>query len=249
MRALRIAQTKTKAAKVTAADRAYARILDLILTRELRPNERTSVNLLADRLSLGRTPIKEAITRLETEGVLTVVGQSGTMVNGIGSDQVRQIFSLRRLLEDHAVKDVVRNITAAEIAELRRLLTQMRDNGSDETDMIRSGANFVRANIALHSIIVAAARNSFLDRLYSQLQVRLQVASFLVHRGYNPAGKIRQHEHEDILAALERRDANALRRTLRAHAKTGEALILRSLAAWPPGARPESPERNSRDPS
>src|SRR6185503_11904038 len=113
MRAARIPQTKI--GKATAADRAYARILDLILTRELRPNERTSVNSLADRLSLGRTPIKEAITRLETEGVLTVVGQSGTMVNGIGPDQVRQIFSLRRLLEDFAAKDVVKHITATEI--------------------------------------------------------------------------------------------------------------------------------------
>ena len=104
----------------------------------------------------------------------------------------------------------------------------MRAEAVEQADAprLRSGANFVRANIALHSIIVAAARNPFLDRLYNQLQVRLQVASFLVHRGYNPAAKKRQDEHQEILAALERRDAKALKRTLRSHAKTGEALIL-----------------------
>ena len=65
--------------ELSAADQAYNGIIDLVLHHELRPGERTSVNLLAARLNLGRTPVKEAITRLQTEGVLSVAGRSGTI--------------------------------------------------------------------------------------------------------------------------------------------------------------------------
>jgi len=67
----------------TATGQAYEGVLDLVLHYELRPGERTSVNLLAERLKLGRTPVKEAITRLQTEGLLSVAGRSGTTVNVI----------------------------------------------------------------------------------------------------------------------------------------------------------------------
>src|SRR5215831_10122146 len=106
----------------SVSDEAYGKIIDLILTRELRPGERTSVNLLADRLGLGKTPIKEAITRLQTEGVLTVVGRSGTSVKNINAEEARQLFALRRALEEFAADETVKNITQSDITSLQRLL-------------------------------------------------------------------------------------------------------------------------------
>jgi DNA-binding GntR family transcriptional regulator len=214
----------------SVSDEAYGRIIDLILTRELRPGERTSVNLLADRLGLGKTPIKEAITRLQTEGVLTVVGRSGTTVRNINAEEARQLFALRRVLEEFAADEVVRNITQSDISRLHRLLKELRATSYDQSDIIRSTANFIRANVAFHAIIVSAAANPFLTRLYSQLQIQAQIVTYLVHRGYDPkAARRRQGEHEEIIAALEVRDAKRLKRALRTHAETSENVILQSL--------------------
>ena len=187
----------------SASDQAYSRIVDLILTRELRSGERTSVNLLADRLTLGRTPIKEAVTRLQTEGVLSVVGRSGTTVKKIDAEEARQLFALRRLLEEFAADQAVKNITQSDIAQLKRLLKELRATAYDQSDIIGSSANFVRANVAFHSIIVSAAGNPFLSRLYSQLQIQAQIMSYLLHRGYDTKAMQRsQAEHAEIVAAL-----------------------------------------------
>lgn len=214
----------------SVADQAYAKIVDLILLRELRPGERTSVNLLADRLGYGRTPIKEAITRLQTEGVLTVVGRSGTTVNAISASDARQLFALRRTLEESAVDDAVVNVTVQEIRSLKRLLDDLRTSSFDRRDAVKSGAQFVHANAAFHSAIIAAAKNLFLSRLYSQIQIQAQIVTYLVHRGYDEkSARKRQQEHEGIVAALEARNANLLKKRLREHAETSEGVILSSL--------------------
>jgi DNA-binding GntR family transcriptional regulator len=214
----------------SVSDEAYGRIVDLILTRELRPGERTSANLLADRLGLGKTPIKEAITRLQTEGVFTVVGRSGTTVKKISGEEARQLFGLRRALEEFAAEDIVTNITRSDISRLQRLLRELKATSHDPSDIVQSSADFVRANSAFHSIIVGAAANPFLSRLYSQIQIQAQIVTYLLHRGFDPkAVRRRQAEHEEIVAALEERDAIRLKQALRTHAETSENVILHSL--------------------
>lgn len=217
-------RTPEKAKELSAADAAYGGIIDLVLNSELRPGERTSVNLLAARLDLGRTPVKEAITRLQTEGLLSVAGRSGTMVKQIDRDQTEQLFALRRALEDFAADFAVRNVTAEDLAGIRRCLKDL--GGSNTT------SEFVRANVEFHSLIVGAAANPFLVRLYGQLQLQLQIVSYLVQRGFGTkAADARQKEHVTIVKALEKRDAEALKQALRKHVITSEQAILASLQA------------------
>jgi DNA-binding GntR family transcriptional regulator len=217
---------------LTATDQAYSGIIELVLHHELRPGERTSVNLLAKRLNLGRTPVKEAITRLQTEGLLSVSGRSGTMVNLIDSAQAEQLFALRQVLEDFAAEGAVKNVTSEQIRRVRELTQEMRRQSLDKSDVIRSSADFVRSNVEFHSLIVAAAGNRFLLRLYSQIQMQLQIVTYLVRRGYNPkAAERRQSEHEAIAKALIARDAKLLKAALRSHAQTTASVILATLTA------------------
>ena len=208
--------------ELSAADLAYDGILDLVLNSELRPGERSSVNLLAMRLDLGRTPVKEAITRLQTEGLLTVAGRSGTMVNRLGRTQTKQLFAMRRALEDFAAEYVVRNVTGRDIQEIRKCLQELsRSNTRHE---------FVRANVDFHSRIVAAANNPFLDRFYAQLQIQVQIVTYLIKRGFDKkAATDRQREHASIVKALESRSAATLRAALRLHTQTSERAILATL--------------------
>lgn len=210
--------------ELSAADMAYGGIIDLVLNSELRPGERTSVNLLAARLDLGRTPVKEAITRLQTEGLLSVAGRSGTMVNRTDYAQTEQLFALRRALEDFAADFAVQNATARDLQQIKRCLAKLgRSNTTSE---------FVRANVEFHSLIVAAAGNPFLIRFYGQLQIQLQIVTYLVRRGFDPkAAAARHREHTAIVKALEKRDASALKNALSTHVLTTERAILATLTA------------------
>jgi DNA-binding GntR family transcriptional regulator len=232
-------------ARHTATDRAYEGILDLVLHHELRPGERTSVNLLADRLQIGRTPVKEAITRLQTEGLLSVFGRSGTMVNVVNSKQAEQLFALRQVLEDFAADQAVENVTSEQIKRLEELTRVMRKQSLDG-DHFRSTVSFVSANVEFHALIVAAAGNPFLLRLYSQIQMQTQIVTYLIHRGYDPnAAERRQAEHESIVKALIARDRKALKASLRSHAQTTSKTILAKLAADEAPSTRRSPGRRA----
>lgn len=209
--------------ELSAADLAYNGILDLVLNSELRPGERTSVNLLAARLDIGRTPVKEAITRLQTEGLLSVAGRSGTVVNRIGRAETEQLFAMRRALEDFAADHAVQNATAKDIQQIKKSLQKLgRSNTTHE---------FVRANVEFHSGIIAAANNPFLVRFYAQLQMQVQIVTYLLRRGFDQkAAAVRHREHVNIVKFLEDRNASALKSALRSHAQTTERVILATLS-------------------
>lgn len=207
---------------LSAADLAYSGIIELVLNNELRPGERTSVNLLATRLGIGRTPVKEAITRLQTEGFLSVSGRSGTVVNRIDQEQTRQLFALRRALEDFAADAAVENATPKDLQQIRKCLQKL---GRSNTT-----AEFVRANVEFHLLIVAAAGNPFLVRFFSQLQIQLQIVTYLLRGGFEKkAADVRRREHALIVDALEQRNAKMLKEALRTHVMTTEQAILATL--------------------
>jgi DNA-binding GntR family transcriptional regulator len=203
----------------SAADAAYNGIIDLVLNNELRPGERTSVYLLAGRLDIGRTPVKEAITRLQNEGLLSVTGRSGTVVNTVDRGQAAQLLALRRALEEFAAETAVANVTDKDIRHLKKCLAKLgRPSSTSE---------FVRTNTEFHSLIVALAQNPFLVRAYAQLQIQMQVVTYLMERGVNPKEvATRQKEHVAIVAALESRDVKALKTALREHILTTDRAIL-----------------------
>lgn len=199
-------------------DLAYSGIIDLVLTRNLRPGERTSVYLLADKLQIGRTPVREAINRLHSEGFLSVAGRSGTVVNTVDRAQASQLFALRLTLETFAADYAIANLTDAVLRDLTVAVNRLGEAGTT--------SDFVRANTDFHSSIVALAGSPTLDRFYAQLQIQLHVVTYLAERGANhAAAKARHREHLDILSALERRDAVALKAALQVHILTTERAI------------------------
>jgi DNA-binding GntR family transcriptional regulator len=241
---------KLKKEPVSETDKAYNGILELVLGHQLRPGERTSVMLLASQLHLGRTPVKEAITRLQTEGLLSVSERSGTTVNAIDVEEAKQLFALRQVLEDFAAEQAVKHATPAQIRQLKELAKQMRRQSVDSKGHSLLSSRFVNSNVTFHALIVAASGNQYLARLYTQIQMHVQIVTYLISRGDDPgAAAARQKEHEAIVAALADRDAKRLRTALRAHAQTTARIILQNFesdsatAAKKPPRRPNTETR------
>jgi DNA-binding GntR family transcriptional regulator len=202
----------------SASDAAYAGIVDLILTRGLRPGEKTSVYLLATRLGFGRMPVKEAVSRLQSEGVLSVKGRSGTTVATVDASGLAQMFALRRALEAFAAESAVVAATPDDIKLVHALVAEMQETSIDAPDAPGAGARFVRANTAFHAAIIEAAHNSFLTRAYSHLQLQFQIVAYLSQRGPDPlAARRRQAEHAEIAESLAARDAARLKEVLWRH--------------------------------
>jgi DNA-binding GntR family transcriptional regulator len=215
---------------VSATSRAYSGIIELVLHHALRPGERTSVGILSKRLGLGRTPVKEAITRLQTEGLLSVAGRSGTMVNLVDTKQAEHLFALRKVLEDFAAEEAVKHATDEQIAKVESLAKAMRKQSLDRHDGLRSTADFLRSNLEFHALIVAATGNELLLRIYNQIQMQMQIVTYLVWHDYDvKAAERRQIEHEEIANALAARDARKLKASLHAHSQAAAGIILATL--------------------
>jgi len=122
-----------------------------------------------------------------------------------------------------------KHVTSGQIRRLKELAQEMRRRSLD-TDYFRSTGGFVNANVEFHALIVAAADNPFLPRLYSQIQMQTQIVTYLIQRGYDlKAAERPQAEHESIIKALVARDGKALKANLRIHAQTTSKAILTSL--------------------
>lgn len=212
-----------------ATEQAYHGIRELILHQKLRAGERTSVASLAERLQLGRTPVKEAITRLSTEGLVSVQDRRGTFVHEPSVKDVRDMFAMRKLLEGFASKEAVKHVTDAELDGLEDLLGRLEAESLRKAPSLRSLSRFLEMDVHFHRLIIQFTQNRALSRLYAGLNLDLQIAIYL--KRHDPAMAADRHrEHVQMMRALRARDADFLSRSLRGHAEAVEAVVLLSMS-------------------
>ncbi len=211
-----------------ATEQAYHGIRELILHQRLRAGERTSVAVLADRLQLGRTPVKEAITRLTAEGMMSVHDRRGTFVHEPTPADIRDMFAMRRLLERHAAGHAVNRVTSDVLEELDELIAQMEVESLRKAPSVRSLSRFLGTDVEFHRRIVGLAGNATLSRLYASLNLDLQIATYLQRHGLSMAVE-RHREHVAVMEALRARDGARLRRGLVEHVDAVENVVLSSM--------------------
>ena len=125
-----------------------------ILTGELKPGERLMEIHLADKLGVSRTPIREAIRKLELEGLVTMIPRRGAEVAQITEKNLRDVLEVRRALDALAVELACERITEDELAELKKACENF------ELETKRGNANQVaQADVELHDIILKASGN------------------------------------------------------------------------------------------
>ena len=107
-------------------DYAYETIKKLVLTAELAPDSRISRAELSEELRIGNTPMREAIIRLEKEGLFRIMPQSGTYVSKINIEEVKQAYFVRQNIEKLIFEEAAEKITSKQIKELERMLVIQR---------------------------------------------------------------------------------------------------------------------------
>ncbi len=187
---------------------AYSMILDAIDTGIYRPGDRLVESELAERLGVSRTPIREALQRLETQSLLVRDGRS-LIVASLDHNQMAELYVVRGELEGLAARLAARNATEEEVLLLREMVEA--DNALKDHP-----AALARANRRFHKQIHLASHNRFLVQQLDLVHrsMALMATTSLAVQG---RGTIAQHEHDRIVSAIEARDGDAADAALRAH--------------------------------
>lgn len=200
-------------------DQVYEELRSRLLTRRHVAGSKLSLHELAAELGVSRSPVHHALTRLVSEGLLTVKARRGYYVTPVTATALAEGYDLRLAFELHAAERAVGHVAAADLATFRRLL--------DATAAAISHEQWDGANAAFHEHQVDLARNTLLSRFYRELSVNLLMQ---VIRG----GKLEDHgslvtEHSRIVEAFEAGDVDAARRAIREHVETGKRIALEAI--------------------
>ena len=194
-----------------------------ILTGELKPGERLMEIHLADKLGVSRTPIREAIRKLELEGLVTMIPRRGAEVAQITEKNLRDVLEVRRALDALAVELACERITEDELAELKKACENF------ELETKRGNANQVaQADVELHDIILKASGNERLMQMISKLSQQMYRYR-LEYIKDEDKRHILLVEHDQILKALSLRHVHEAKIAIREHIDNQEITILKNL--------------------
>ena len=192
-------------------DEVVGRLRDMILEGELLAGERIPERVLCDRFGISRTPLREALKVLATEGLIDLLPNRGAAVSRISAEGLREAFQVMGALEALGGELACARITDSEVAAIRDLHDRMVGHH-------RAGRlnDYFTLNQAIHEAILAAADNRMLTELYGRLRGQVQRARFAANLSET---RWRQAvaEHEEMMAALEVRDAEKLGRIMKRH--------------------------------
>lgn len=204
----RVATTRRRAA---LHDEAVNHLRRMILDGDLAPGSRVPERDLCAALEISRTPLREALKVLASEGLVQLMPHRGATITKLSPQDLDHAFRVVEALEALAGELASERITDDEIAQIRALHGQMvayYENGARP--------EYFRLNQAIHDHIVAAAGNPILSEMHANLSRRIQQARYMPN--YSTA-RWRQavEDHEQMLEALEARDSERLARVLRHH--------------------------------
>ena len=199
----------TRLPSETLADRAYADIKQRICDFRLLPGDRFSESELAQTVQVSRTPLRQALQRLQREGFLLVFPKSGWQVAPLDFEVFDQLYDLRVLLETHAV---------ARLCELedRPALAELADVWLVKPTERELGAPVDSLDEAFHATLVSAAGNLEMVRVHEDITERIRIIRRL---DFTQPARVETtyDEHARILRAITRRRTEEAQRLLRAH--------------------------------
>ena len=200
----------------------------MILTGEYGPEERLIEEQLAERLGVSRTPVRQALTMLEAEGLVEIEPNRGATVCSFSIEDVWDIYDLRAVLEGHAARRAGGRIEGHELKRLRKLAGEMEGLAGRFDDHEEEIRALVGLNQEFHGTIVEASRNKRLGRLINRtVEIPLMFKAFF---WYTPHERvISNHYHRQILEALEGGDADRAEIIMREHVYEGRDFVIRAL--------------------
>lgn len=218
-----------------ASDQAYAKIRAHLLNGAVRPNEQLTEDQLAQITGVSRTPVRDAVRRLEDELLLVRSDTNRLFVADWSRDDIEEMFTLRQMLECHAAERAARRLSRDKIAQLEAINHALKNAiAQPEPDVVR----FLEANRCFHEVIVDAADSPRLGQMLGKLveaPVVLRTA-----RNYS-LDDLRQsaRDHEELIAAFVARDPDWARAVMGSHLRRAFHTFAKAVGSTTVTAVPE----------
>ncbi len=195
----------------TLHDEVLERLRDMIIEGRLEPGQRINEGQLGAQLGVSRTPLREAIKTLASEGLVEILPAKGAIVRKFSAKDLYQILEVLKTLEQLAGRMACEHASDATIEAINALHKRMI--ALYET---RNRLEYFKINQAIHSAIVAASDNAVLMEMHGTLQSRIKRLRFIGNEGpVKWAGAVA--EHEEMMAALLKRDGAGLAEVIGRH--------------------------------
>ena len=196
---------------------------DAIRKGILEPGERLMEVQLAEELGISRTPVREAIRKLEQEGYVIMMPRRGTYVSDISTNDVKEIFEIRSALESLAAGLAARRIEPEELETLQNLLMEIEGYiAKNDIEKI------VETDIKFHGLLYKVSRNERLVNIISNLKE--QLARFRTLSMSYP-GRLQEtlEEHSEMVEAIANGDVSAARDAAEHHMERAEKTLLKAM--------------------
>ncbi|RUP64151.1 HTH-type transcriptional regulator McbR [Streptomyces sp. NP10] len=206
-----VRSTPSSLKRPPAAERVYTHIKEAVLERRYEGGTLLTEGDLADAVGVSRTPVREALLRLEVEGLIKLYPKKGALVLAVSAQEIKDVVETRLLVEEFAARKAV-PASPQLIERLEQLLEEQRQ-------LAKAGdlAAVAVTDRCFHAEIVKYAGNEILSRLYDQLrdrQLRMGVAVMEAHPGRIEANIT---EHGELLGAIRAGDADGAALVVRRH--------------------------------
>jgi DNA-binding GntR family transcriptional regulator len=195
------------------------RLRTSIFAHELAPGSWIDEQSLADRFGISRTPMREALKVLASEGLVVLKPRRGCYVTELSDTDLDQIFPVMALLEGRAALETAQKADAADIAQLDRIHADLERHAAS------GDANrFFEANDAFHTALQDIADNRWLKQLITDAR---KVIKLTRRQSLEVEGRVDQslQEHRQVMAAIKRGDPNEAARAMHDHLLSGRAAL------------------------
>lgn len=201
----------TRIVRAALYDEVVQRLRQMILEGELAPGSRVPERILCEQLGISRTPLREALRALASEGLIDMAPHRGATVSKLSARDLDNMFEVMEALEALSGELACERISEVGIAQVKHLHDEMLKHYKR-----RDRPEYFRFNQLIHEALVQAAGNAVLSSVYAALGARIRRARYMAN-----LSEERWHhaveEHEMILAALIDRDAVRLGTLLKDH--------------------------------
>ena len=204
-------------------DVVFNTLRQAILRGEMEPGERLMEIQLAQKLGVSRTPIREAIRKLELEGLVIMIPRKGAEVAHITEKDMKDVLEVRSTLEELVVELAIKNVTDEKIEELK-----CANKVFESAIVSKDAVNIVEADVKFHDILYSMTNNARLIQIINNLREQMYRYRLEYIKDRQTRNTLIQ-EHQEIIDSIEKKDIERAKKAILVHIDNQERTILENM--------------------
>ena len=214
--------------KENLGNQVYDQVKGMILRGEIPPGKRIIENELADSMGISRTPIREAVHKLEAEGFLNPLPKGGYAVRGLTVSGVEETFDIRSILESFAAYLAAIRYSDEDLVPLEEKTEEFQRH-LDRHDL----TELTRINTDFHELLYALSRSPRLIKMINDLRNEIFLLRKVMLNSEDMA-KLSNKDHREMIEAMKKGEAKKVEKLVRSHILRGKEFVLKEIGRGNP---------------